>query len=105
MVLNVKPAVLQTAQSILRKSCVLTRFAINLYPHSRLDAETQFFVLSRTPTNCFPQGLNSIDINVPHERSTSNKSFDTYSLKVNGRGRQQLTANGHIVRLNGIRED
>src|SRR5271154_1359569 len=46
MLLNVMPAVLQIAQSMLRKNCVLTRFAMKLSPPlSKLRASTEVLVV------------------------------------------------------------
>jgi hypothetical protein len=43
--------------------------------------------------------------NVPRSSGTSNKSFNNYSLKVNGEGRQRDAPNGRNSQLNGRKGD
>src|SRR5271166_4190241 len=98
MVSNVMPAVLQIAQSMLRKICVLTRFAIDSYP-SLSKSAFSVCAVERRP-NC-PQGPFRIANNVPRSWSTLHKSFCSYSLKVKGRGHQWEALNGEKSGSNG----
>src|SRR5215469_14743261 len=92
IVLKVTPAVLQTAQSIALRTCVPTRFGINLYPPlSESYLELGPWVLS--PLNRWSRdstiapGLSFVCLEtVPWTPGTSNKSLDTYSLRGAGEG-------------------
>src|SRR6266850_2896239 len=108
MVSKVIPAALQRTQSNVLAICVPTRFGINLYPPLSKSTTAWPGILpspinrpSRAQTTA-PGLTCACQKTVPRIHGTSNKSLDTYSLRLVRGGCQRLTSNGHNRGLNGI---
>src|SRR5256885_15699565 len=71
MVLNVTLAVLQTAASIVRITCVPTRFGINLYPPLFLNASQKLLMRFVKPAQSLPCTTIAPGLTIPyHARCT-----------------------------------
>src|ERR1700687_2973059 len=108
IVSKVIPAVLQRTQSNVLAICVPTVFGISLSPPLSRNTYDMVFELDeahsivgyRTQTTA--PGLTFVCLKtVPRTPGTSNKSLDSYSLRVTGGERQRVAPNGHNRGLNG----